>query len=183
MPGHIAEVGVADGRNAVLFGYLIKMFGDMRVRQYVGFDTFDGYTSEDLTRDHFLNQSNERWKVFTKKGVMLRCEANNVDDIVELFEGDASITIPRVLSSHQGKKFQTGKAKFALIYIDCNAFTPAIRAMEAFLPFMMPGGIFCVDEKKQGGETEAIISFARKNKLRIEKPGTMQVPIMVRLPK
>ena len=50
LPGHIAEVGVADGRNTVLFGKLIKLHNDQSVRQYIGFDTFDGFTENDLKR-------------------------------------------------------------------------------------------------------------------------------------
>lgn len=181
IPGHIAEVGVASGRNAVLFGKLIKIFGDTSVRQYIGFDTFDGYLSEDIIRDSYLKKGNDRWKAFTRKGVLERCEANDVDDSVELFEGDASVTIPQVLTNHNGKKFQANKGRFALVYIDCNAFRPAINAMSDFLPYMMPGGIFAIDEKLQGGETEAIINFAGKNNLIIQKPGIMQVPMLVRL--
>ena len=181
VPGHIAEVGVASGRNTVLFGKLIKMFGDASVRQYIGFDTFDGYVAEDMTRDVHLRTGNDRWKAFTKESVIMRCEANDVGDNVELFEGDASIIIPQILASHTGKKFQASKARFALVYIDCNAFTPAINAMKYFLPYMMPGGIFAIDEKIQGGETEAIIQFSGENNLMIEKPGAMQVPIMARL--
>ena len=48
IPGHIAEIGVADGRNAILFGRLIKIHNDQSVRQYIGFDTFDGFTQKDL---------------------------------------------------------------------------------------------------------------------------------------
>ena len=51
IPGHIAEVGVGDGRNTVLFGRLIKLHGDQSVRQYIGFDTFDGFLNRDLVRD------------------------------------------------------------------------------------------------------------------------------------
>ena len=46
IPGHIAEIGVADGRNAILFGRLIKIHNDQSVRQYIGFDTFDGFTQK-----------------------------------------------------------------------------------------------------------------------------------------
>jgi hypothetical protein len=54
--------------------------------------------------------------------------------------------------------------------------------MQAFLPYMTPGSIFAVDEKLQGGESEAMIEFAKINKLNIEKPGTNQVPMIIRLP-
>ena len=70
IPGHIAEIGVAGGRNAVLFGRLIQIHGDSSLRQYIGFDTFNGYNEKDLERDKHLEDENERWKAFSKKEVL-----------------------------------------------------------------------------------------------------------------
>jgi len=181
IPGHIAEVGVASGRNAVLFGRLIKIFGDTSTRQYIGFDTFDGYTQNDLSRDAHLARGHERWKAFSKNEVLKRCSINGVEDLVELFEGDASIEVPRILKEHKGKKFQPNKARFALIYIDCNAYSPAINSLRAFLPYLMPRAYIVIDEKLQGGETEALIDFAKESHLSIVKPGNMQVPMLLQL--
>ncbi len=183
IPGHIAEVGVASGRNTVLFGRLIQIYGDSNIRQYVGFDTFDGYNDKDLQRDQHLRENNERWKTFSKKRVLERCAENGIEHEVELFEGDASSLIPKILSEHEGKKFQPNKALFSLVYIDCNAYNAALESMQAFLPYMAPGGIYAIDEKMQGGESEAMIEFAKKNKFNIEKPGINQVPMLIRLPK
>jgi hypothetical protein len=181
IPGHIAEVGVAGGRNAVFFGRLIKIFGHESTRQYVGFDTFEGYAPSDLARDKHLAAGNDRWKAFSKTSVLERCSINGIDDLVELFEGNASIEVPRVLSEHRGKKFQPGKARFALVYIDCNAYTPAINSLRAFLPYLMPGAYIVIDEKLQGGESEAMIDFAMENGLSVIKPGNMQVPMLLKL--
>ena len=137
VPGHIAEIGVADGRNAILFGNLIKMHNDASVRQYVGFDTFDGFNKRDLDRDNHL--SGEKWKNISKLDVIKRCEDNNIEDLIELFEGDATETVPSILKNHKGKKFQPGKGKFALVYIDCNAYFPSIKSLENFLPYVVPG--------------------------------------------
>lgn len=182
IPGHIAEVGVAGGRNTVLFGRLIQIHGDSSVRQYVGFDTFNGYNEKDLQRDRHLTQAGEHWKAFSKKGVMERCIDNGVEKEIELFEGDAEHLVPKILTEHKGKKFQPTKARFALVYIDCNAYGVALKSMQAFLPHMVPGSIFAIDEKMQGGESEAMIEFAKVNKLNIEKPGMNQVPMIIRLP-
>ena len=181
LPGHIAEVGVGSGRNAVLFGRLIRIFGHGSTRQYIGFDTFDGYTSSDLARDKHLAGEPDRWKAFSKTDVLERCSINGVADLVELFEGDASIEVPRVLAEHKGKKFQPGKARFALVYIDCNAYTPAINSLRAFLLHLMPGAYIVIDEKLQGGESEALIDFAMENGLSVIKPGNMQAPMLLKL--
>ena len=60
VPGHIVEVGVARGRNAVIFGHLIRLTGDDQVRNYYGFDTFEGYTGDDLRRSPHLSAA--EWK-------------------------------------------------------------------------------------------------------------------------
>lgn len=178
IPGHIAEIGVADGRNAILFGRLIKIHNDQSVRQYIGFDTFDGFTQKDLERDKHLNKN--RWKNNSKKSVLSRCHDNDVEDLIEIFEGDAVKVVPEILKNHNGKKFQKNKAKFALLYIDCNAYQPALESMENFLPYMSPGGYIVIDEKIQGSETEAILNFAKKNDLNVEREN-INVPMFIKI--
>ena len=180
IPGHIAEIGVADGRNTILFGRLIKLHRDQLVRQYIGFDTFDGFTNRDLARDTHLDKVN--WKDNSRKRVLKRCFDNDVEDLVEIFEGDASKLVPQILKNHIGKKFQKGKAKFALLYIDCNAYIPAVDSMESFLPYMIPGSFIVIDEKNQGGETEAAIEFAKKHSLKIERLGPNEIPLSIQIP-
>ena len=179
IPGHIAEIGVADGRNTVLFGRLIKIHNDQSVRQYIGFDTFDGFTNNDLIRDNYLDET--RWKDNSRNSVLKRCQDNDVEELVEIFEGDALNLVPNVLKDHKGKKFQKGKAKFALLYIDCNAYIPAIKSMENFLPHMVPGGFIVIDEKLQGSETEAILDFAKKQNLKVQRFGGNQVPMCIQI--
>jgi len=180
IPGHIAEIGVADGRNTILFGRLIQLHKDQPVRQYLGFDTFDGFIDRDLKRDAHLDKI--LWKNNSRERVLKRCFDNGVEDLVEIFEGDASELVPNILKNHTGKKFQKGKAKFALLYIDCNAYIPAINSMENFLPYMISGGYIVIDEKNQGGETEAIIKFAKKHSLKVEKLGMNEVPMSIQIP-
>jgi len=179
IPGHIAEIGVADGRNTVLFGRLIKIHNDQSVRQYIGFDTFDGFTNNDLIRDNHLDKT--RWKNNSRNSVMKRCQDNDVEELVEIFEGDALNLVPKILKDHKGKKFQKGKAKFALLYIDCNTYIPAIKSMENFLPHMMPGGFIVIDEKLQGSETEAILDFARKQNLKVQRFSGNEVPMFIQI--
>jgi len=180
IPGHIAEIGVADGRNAVLFGRLIKLHNDQSVRQYIGFDTFDGFTKKDLNDEPHLSKT--RWKNNTKDSVLNRCKQNNIEELVEIFEGDAVNLVPKILLHHRGKKFLEGKAKFALLYIDCNAYAPALKSMENFLPFIVPGGLIVIDEKLQGSETKAIYNFAKQHSLKVERFGGNEVPMAIQIP-
>ena len=165
LPGHIAEIGVAEGRNAVIFGKLIKLFGDHDLRQYVGFDTFNGYLDRDIDRDPYLNP--RAWKNLDLQRVMRRCQDNNVEKLVEFHMGDVLETAPKILREHKGLRHQPGKARFVLLYIDCNTYGAAINSMRIFLPYMVPGGRIVIDEKMQGGETEALISFAEETNLKL----------------
>ena len=38
--------------------------------------------------------------------------------------------------------------------------------------FMSPGGVICIDEKRQGGETKALIKFCEDNNLKYIKDAT-----------
>lgn len=181
LPGHIAEIGVGDGRNAVLFGHLIFQHGDQSVRQYIGFDTFDGFVPRDLERDGHL--SSLRWKENSVRSVLDRVKLEGVSDVIELIEGDALDTVPDTLKNFKGRKFQKGKAKFALLYIDCNAYIPAIKSMEAFLPHMVEGGIIAVDEKLQGSESEAICDFAKSQGYVVRRFGGNSVPMAITINK
>lgn len=181
VPGHIAEVGVADGRNTVLFARLIRQFKDDSVRQYIGIDTFDGFNARDLEENPHLSPS--VWKDNSRHLVLERCRANDVADLVEIFEGDVTQILDHILTNHRGLKFQKAHAKFALVYIDCNAYAPALFSMERFLPFMVPGGVIAIDEKQQGGETAALMDFAAKNGLVVERlVGGNQVPMAISIP-
>ena len=43
VPGHIIELGTGMGRNAVIFGNLLKLYNLTSSKKYFGFDTFSGY--------------------------------------------------------------------------------------------------------------------------------------------
>ena len=60
VPGHIIEIGVASGRNSLLFGSLLKLTGESNHRKYYGFDTFAGYIEDSISDNPWL--SNNAWK-------------------------------------------------------------------------------------------------------------------------
>jgi len=55
IPGHIVEVGVAGGRNAIIFGQLIKHYGELNTKKYHGIDTFEGYSEVDLSKESYFS--------------------------------------------------------------------------------------------------------------------------------
>lgn len=156
VPGHIVELGVAYGRNTILFSHLIHMHNQEDVRNYYGFDTFDGYTENDLKTDKRLSQG--AWKSISMEKVEERIQKAGNFKNYKLIKGDLLVTLPKFLE--QNLNFRA-----ALLYVDCNAYKPALEGMEIMKDFMSPGGIICIDEKKQGGETKALIEFCKKHNL------------------
>lgn len=174
VPGHIVEIGVARGRNSVILGHLIKMNGEDNIRNYYGFDTFEGYTEEDLRKSPHL--SSDEWKETTVDFVQERIRLQGLSNTCYIFKGDIKEVAQSFVNSRQAR-FNPGKIKIALLYIDCNAYLPAKFSMDFFKDYMSPGSIICIDEKLQGGETEALMEFCSENGLVAEKdPGPFGMP-------
>jgi len=180
VPGHILEIGVARGRNAIIFGHLIKMNGEEAVRKYFGIDTFDGFAEDDLRRDSYL--SPEEWKSTTVEFVQDRIKQKKLAGVSFVFKGDVR-DIGKDFVSQKNPFINPGKARFALLYIDCNAYDPAKFSMDFFYEYMSPGGIVCIDEKTQGGETEALVAFCKEKGLAFERdPGPFGLPAYAKVP-
>ena len=58
VPGHIIELGTGKGRNATIFGSLIKKKQQEKFKKYFGFDTFEGFTEEDIKKSPYLKDHN-----------------------------------------------------------------------------------------------------------------------------
>lgn len=166
VPGHIVELGVANGRNTLLFGNLIHMNGDEQVRRYFGFDTFSGYTSDDMKTSKWLSTSS--WKDISYKFVKKRIDNAGFQNTCFLTEGDLKKTLPEFIASG-ASGFTPDNLRIALLYVDCNAYTAALTGMEVLKNYMSPGGIICIDEKQQGGETKALIEFCEKHGFEFRK--------------
>lgn len=163
VPGHIVELGVAYGRNAIIFSHLKKMHNEDDVRKYYGFDTFDGYTDESISNSD--NLSSSAWKGISIKKVTQRINKAGFQSGFHFYKGDILKTVPGFLAENPD-------FKAALLYIDCNAYEPAIAALEAFKDHMTPGAVICIDEKKQGGETRALIEFCKKHNFTFKRDNT-----------
>lgn len=163
VPGHIVELGVAYGRNAVLFSHLMRIYSQEDIRKYIGFDTFDGYSDESLESESQL--SGDSWRDISIKDVKKRIKASGRFTNYELVSGDITKTLPEYLDNNSN-------LRVALLYVDCNSYIPALAGMRAIKEFMSPGGIICIDEKRQGGETKALIEFCQENNLKFMRDNT-----------
>jgi hypothetical protein len=160
VPGHVVELGVAYGRNAIIFSHLIHMHNEQDIRQYIGFDTFDGYTDDTLMTDKHLSAT--AWKNISIEKVKERIRKAGDFRNCTLIKGDLTVTLTEYLKAHPD-------FRAALLYVDCNAYSPALKGMRLLKEFMSPGGVICIDEKRQGGETRALIEFCKENNLKFVK--------------
>ena len=168
VPGHIVELGVAYGRNTIIFSHLMQMHNQDDVRNYVGFDTFDGYTDESLENNTHLSAN--AWKGISIKDVKERIKKSGSFTNNTLIKGDLNETLADYLK-------QNPNFRAALLYIDCNAYEPALNGMEMLKEFMSPGAIICIDEKQQGGENRALIQFCKDNNLKfMRNANTFSIP-------
>lgn len=166
VPGHIVEIGVADGRNAIIFGQLIKHYGEKNTKKYHGIDTFDGYSDVDLIKEKYLNS--ERWKDIEIEIVSERLKSLGLSEICKLYKLDA-YDLEEEFINKGGYQFQARSLLISLLYIDCNSFGASKHSIEVLMPFMGEGSIIAIDEKRLGGETKALIEIAENYNLKLEK--------------
>ena len=150
IPGHIVEVGVYRGRTTILFAYLIQLYGEVNThRSIYAFDTFQGHPHEQIVEDGSESLARfENTSVDFVREVMRRA---NAAEYVHFIEGDVVQTLPIFLANHPD-------FKVALLYNDCNLYTPTKAVLENLLPRMQPGGIIYLDSYNnpgQHGETRA----------------------------
>ena len=166
IPGHIVEVGVGHGRNAIIFGQLIKHYGEKNTKKYHGIDRFDGYNILDLKKEKHLKP--DAWKDIDISAVNSKIASLGLNDICKLYQIDAYDIEEQFLNTG-GYQFQPNSLLIALLYIDCNSYGAAKHSIEKFIPYMSKNSIIAVDEKNLGGETKALIDIAKEYNLTVEK--------------
>jgi hypothetical protein len=177
IPGNIVEIGVARGRNSIIFGRLMQLHGETAIRNYYGFDTFEGYVSQDLAKDTHLTA--DSFTGISYDDVRQRIAKAGLGRACHLIKGDIRQTAPR-FAENAGPNFQPGHLKVALLYIDCNAYDPALFSMRYFSRFMADGGIICIDEKMQGSETRALDDFSAECRRPVTRdPGPFGLPAYI----
>tara|TARA_R110000824_G_scaffold23260_13_gene83793 strand:- start:381 stop:977 length:597 start_codon:yes stop_codon:yes gene_type:complete len=162
--GDVVELGVHTGNNSVQFMWQVQN------KKYFGFDTFCGYTEEDIQTSpnkEGLIDNVGRWN-HDKKETVKRLEDFKenfcIDTEFEIVQGDLKETLPQYIKEGKIKKI-------SMLYVDCNAYLPAITGIRACYPIMPKGAIICIDEHQVGGETQAILETALEHGLDVVETG------------
>jgi len=171
--GDIVELGVHTGNNSIQFML------QRPEAKYWGFDTFSGYTKEDIdsspNNEGLLeNQEQGRWTCDENETIdRIKRFRNLITETIpsnkpmsgfEIIKGDLKNTLPQQIENKNLNRI-------SLLYVDCNAYLPAIKGIEAAYPIISTGGMICIDEHQDGGETKAIEETAEKHGLQIENTG------------
>ena len=163
VPGDIVELGVHTGNNSVQFLWLCPD------KKYFGFDTFSGYTEEDIESSpnkEGLIENKGRWDHDPQETIS-RIEKFKEDfDLgdFEIIVGDLKETFPNHIKENKIKQI-------SLLYVDCNAYLPAIKGIDAAYPLMPEGSIICIDEHQVGGETKSLNEAADRYGLEVIDTG------------
>jgi len=163
--GDIIELGVHKGNNTFIIGHFLQESNSEK--QYIGFDTFDGHCEEDLVGANegvLRNQRSKRWNI-SKTLVADTITKKGLEDYCQIVVGDIKKTIHQYLDT-------VGKAhKISMMYIDCNAYLPAIEALRACGKYLSKGALVVVDEHTIGGETQAFKEFCDEVVMDVQSTG------------
>lgn len=167
VPGHIVEVGVASGRNALIFSQFISITGEKFLKKYYGFDTFEGYPIDTIGTNSGLSSQSWKSESCSLSAVNKRLEVCGLSKYCTFIKGDCRDTLSGFLASYSDEKVNQGRMVISLLYIDCNAYEAALKTIDDCWSFMPIGAMVAVDEKRKGGETKALIEFASKHNQKV----------------
>ena len=165
--GDIVDIGCGSGNNCLSFFQIVSQFRD---RKIYGFDTFSGYTSEDIekTREICGNETHDDLLVNVKEGRWdtgsgpIRSRIKTAFASIEIVEGD-------VCETTLGFKPHSGS--IALLYIDCNSYMASASSIANLQKFLSPSSLIFVDggfpapSTSIDGEKQALLEYAQKNNL------------------
>ena len=164
IPGHIVELGVGAGRNAILFGKLLKAISQNINANYYGFDSFGSYTEKDLANHSALDP--KRWEKNSLEFVEERIYSHDLSNVCHFIKGDIRETIPNFLKRDDMNGFSSSGFFCRLIYVDTSAHNPSLLAMQNLYDHLSIGGILTIDQRKQGGEWSAFNEFCSEKGLK-----------------
>ena len=160
--GDIIELGCGKGRNLMMFA------AASRDRKVYGFDTFSGYTEQDM-QELFLNSKDEkilydikenmetdRWAGNSEQVIKDKIRSNGYEQRVEIIRGDIYQTT---------KNFVPESGKISILYIDCNLHRPSKAGIENLQKYFSDGCLVISDSgfypppEELVGEHRALIDY------------------------
>lgn len=152
--GDIVELGCGRGFNTQHFASVFKNHNRNNI--IYGFDTFCGYTKEDLIEclrnepelapGYLMNQNSDRW-VVDESVIKTRMEDLGYDNVTKITKGDIKETT---------KKFTPKSGKISMLYIDCNIYGASKSGIDNLKKYFSDGCLVVIDSGFSHGQgTEA----------------------------
>ena len=126
IPGHIIELGVGAGRNAILFGRMLEFEGQDINARYIGFDTFSSYTPRDLEQNPQLDKN--KWS------------NNSLDYVLDRIDQHGLSTVSYFVPVTSGKHYLQLRKVSAIdfqqiqftqdLFIDVSAYEPSMIGLQ-----------------------------------------------------
>ena len=172
--GSVVECGVNNGFGVLTWSKLSAILEPVNLtRRIYGFDTFEGFPAIS-EKDKSASSDHVKIGDLSADTYDEIEELSHIHDTtrflghipkIELIKGDAIKTIPRFIENNR-------HLMVSLLYLDFDLYEPTKVALEHFYPRMPKGAIIAFDELDNPlwpGETEAMLEFCAKYKLRIQR--------------
>jgi O-methyltransferase len=165
IPGELAEIGVHRGDSARVLHHFCPE------RKLFLFDTFTGFTSDDLARESLRVGYNETTQ-FTD---------TSVDLAIRKIAPQGNTVVPVVGWFPQSIPAQLHAETFAFVHIDVDLEAPATAGLEFFWPRLAPGGYIVLhDYNAWPGLRLAVDQFCTRHRLVVvpmpDKSGSVVLP-------
>ena len=152
--GDFIELGSGSLRKSTILANLLKYHPTMKKRLHC-FDTFNGYPKEVLDKNKGFNKDLYKYDINELKKLIIK---NNLFDILMMYQG----LLPETLE----KNLRHIKS-VSLVYVDCNDFDTALSCLELIRGKLSKGAVIICDDFYEGGETKALMTFAKKYNYKI----------------
>ncbi|MDD2535130.1 MAG: macrocin O-methyltransferase [Macromonas bipunctata] len=171
IPGDIVECGVYQGNSFLWLAHLSVILEPYAInRKFIGFDTFEGFSSIDENNDpkdiSSNNFSDTSFSVIQKslQAIDVLRPVNKIKRF-ELVKGDITETVPKYIEDNPA-------FTCAMLILDTDLYKPTLTALEHIIPNMPKGAIVVLDEynyQNFQGETKALKDYKALGNFRIKR--------------
>ncbi len=166
IPGSIVECGVFKGVSLVRFAMFRELFENPYSKKIIGFDTFRKFPETDYEDDKEFRRrcvAAAGGNSISSQQLMEVLKHKNINENVELVEGDVTKTVPDYITTHP-------ELKISLLNLDVDIYEPSVTILHSLYPKIVKGGILVLDDYGTfPGETKAVDDFFKGEKITIHK--------------
>lgn len=172
-PGQIVECGVFKGNSLKRWCFFRELLETRYARKVIGFDTFGVFppsnsVEDSINLEKFLAEAGN--SSCTKAELEKQLKEQNLDNLVDLVEGNVMKTIPDYVSKNP-------ELRIALLHLDVDVYEPTKIALEYLFPRMVNNGIVVLDNYGIfHGENKAVEEYFKGNLPEIKKFGMSRTP-------